>query len=206
MGLSLNQAVVYGTSSSIAYGSNVQKGDLLVAAFANAAGAGWSITGVADTQGNTWQQAPTSVEANVQIFFTTAGSTGADTVEVTAVGGIFDGYVFDVTGFAGTPTLDQSASVISEIGTLSIGPLATTYANEFLISIAEPAGAPTGGSPGWTTTISPNNNLFQYTFESSTGSFTATGTPVTQWTGTFVTFGDVANSAPQDPIGFWAEV
>lgn len=85
----------FGASSaqrSLAYASNVTAGDLLVAAIATEAVGSAATLAVTDTQGNSWTQAGPYVNQGldtVSIWYTTAGSSGANTVKFTPSASVF---------------------------------------------------------------------------------------------------------------------
>jgi len=193
----LAQAVVYSAGvTPIAYGSNVTKNNLLVAAFTRSTS---SITAITDSVGSVWRKAAGVTGA--AIWWAVAGASGANSLTITATGN-WEAYVYEVGGFLGIPVVDQ-ATTATGAAVPSIGPLATTMGPEFLVAICDFSGAGTGGEAGWTVTISPNSNVVEYIIVSSTGSYTATMTPSDPaWIGAFATFGSPVLSPRADAIFF----
>jgi hypothetical protein len=101
-----------------------------------------------------------------------------------------EAYLYEVTGFVGTPTVDQSSGANGNGTNPTVGPLSTNYAPEFLVAFALYSGTPSSGGAGWTATVTPDGNLVEYIFETATGSYTATANPSDSgWTMVFSTFG-----------------
>ncbi len=193
MALSLAQAQKLVSGASLAYTSNVTKNNLLLCV-----GYGGVVTSITDTRGSVWTKSPSTanhggVGNTVQIWWAPAGGTGADTL--TVVGATFtEAYLLEVQGFPGTPVIiDQKNAASGSSGTPTVGPLTTLFAPEALTSFTFYSTSATGGTAGWTSTVTPNTNLFQYIFEPATGSFTATTTPVDNgWAMAMATFGVAA--------------
>lgn len=200
MALSLAQSVTYGSGfatpgvSTKAYGSNVTKGHLLVfVALASefTAGNNQNFSNVHDSQGITWSGpiAPGAGE-NVAIFWAIAAATGANTVSfTTSANAPAEIYLYEVTGFAGVPTMVASTSPTGAGTAPSAGPL-TVPTGAFLIAgFVFDSGATGGSGPPWVDTTTPGSNEVSYNLGLSSGSVTASATPSDpEWWGAFGVF------------------
>lgn len=102
---------------TIAYGSNVTSGNTLILGLF-AWYTAFAPTSVTDTQGNTWTKTTIGasnvfITGTTQIWTAVAGSSGANTVTITASGGAatYGSFLIEVTGLATNPYDTYSATV-----------------------------------------------------------------------------------------------
>jgi predicted secreted protein len=196
---------VPGNPMSLAFGSNVTAGNLLIVGVGSTTGgASNSTISLSDTLGNTYTSLGKVEEgvlsASGEIFYCIANSSGANTVTATYSSG--SGIALHVAEFSGVSAVDQNAVTNDQTGTAAdSGPVTTAFADELLLGWLIASGAPTAGT-GWTLLSSQGATLrsaLEYQIVSSTGTYDATftlgsgkgGTPV--WGLRITTFFSGAN-------------
>lgn len=140
---------------SVAYGSNVTSGNLLVAIVSNDSN-DQSPSTVSDTRGNTWTLAQSHLAidgfAGTSLYYATANATGPNTVTWSVGGGAAADLMIFVMEYSGipSPTLDQTS-----IGGASPGSITTTNANEVIIAATlDNGGSSVAPIGGWAATNS----------------------------------------------------
>jgi len=138
--ISFVQSAVAGSGNSaaqrsLAYSSNVAAGNLLVVAISTF---GTSITmTVVDTQGNTYAQAGSygiNGSNRVSFWYAVAGSSGANTVQVTPSAAAFMGLgVLEYSGAPASSPLDATSTNSGSTLAVSTGTVAVNGANELLL-------------------------------------------------------------------------
>jgi hypothetical protein len=98
-----------------AFGGAVASGDLLVAAIAVGGGHDYVVSSVTDLLGNTWTRAKSFVnlddETDLEIWYTTSGAAGADSVTATIAGDSgFVQAISTISEFSGSASFDGAAA------------------------------------------------------------------------------------------------
>jgi hypothetical protein len=140
-----NQASASGTSQTCAFSSNVVAGDLLIACVDVF---GQAITGISDSQGNTWTAIPgTPIEQSTTgprytaMYYAVAGSSGADTITVTfnqVSSGSSVIMLAAYTPSGGTAALDTSGTASTTSGaSLTATTGSATYPQDLLVAFID---------------------------------------------------------------------
>jgi len=155
-----------GASTSLAYGSDVASGNLLVVAVSTFQ---TSTVSISDSQGNTWQQSgPYSNNGSrdhVSIWYATAKSSGANTVTVTPSASDFTGLsVLEYSYPGATFSVDGSVTNNGNTNPVSSGSIPVNGTGELAI-VAFAQGnlndAWTAGSGFTNRTSEPNGSSFE---------------------------------------------
>ena len=190
----------------LAYTSNVTANNLLIVLIGHATN---STATVVDTQLNTWASAvnfySVGNDYSGQILFAVAGSTGANTVTVTVIGGGNELTIAEYSGNATASPLDQTASAEGTSTAAASSSAVTTTDGQLILGGILSSGAITaaGGSVvdvGLTGV--PVNTALTSKTQVSAGSINTTATiaPSSAWLALMATFKAVAaggSVAPQ---------
>lgn len=175
---------------SLAFGSNVTSGNLLVLILGTTSHSAGSCS-VSDTQGNTWSACQVDAYLDphgVGFFFAVAGSSAACTVTVNKNGAstAVNFELREISGWNGTTALDGAA--VSNTGTGTNGGLtmsATSIADDYLLTAicGDPASAFTPGTvaTGFSAGSSLNNETTFTQLKTATRKPGATGTYSAGW-------------------------
>jgi hypothetical protein len=137
-----------GTSStpSASYSTSVAAGDTLVGAFALGGAGVVTVTSVTDSQGNTWTRAVSAnadlVGDDAEIWYASAGSTGADTVTLHLSGPVRANVT--LAEFSAAAAVDVVSTAAQTAATShSSGTTPPAQAGDFVVGIYVDAGANT---------------------------------------------------------------
>jgi len=200
------------SSWSTAYSSSNTLGNTLIVFVTGAPNSsGPSAFGVSDSQGNTWTAATSlyglaSGNNPIQIFYASNCKAGANTVTVTATGDtmfFFTAAVHEYSGLSNSSPVDVTASANSATGSVSVGPITTTVANDLLFVVAAPNTSTTSAGSGFTLRC----NLSGFSTEdgpaATAGSYTGTMTTAGGWSAQIVAFKAAVTAVTKGRI--WVE-
>jgi hypothetical protein len=144
-------------ATSIAYGSPITKGSLLVLAVMSSS----ATTGATDTKNNIWQTAVQShVESssNAAVYYAVSNGGGANTVTPANVGSGFLLALWEVACTAKPPmgfraAVDKTTQNAAASGsTADPGAITPSYVTSFLVAAVNAGLTVSGGAAGWTFT------------------------------------------------------
>jgi hypothetical protein len=174
------------TSATVAFATDVQKGDTLIVAIDFGTASGATVTEVTDTLGDTYDVVLGPFEgAGVRqyIYYAISGATGPDAVTVTISASTeIEVYLHEYSGLAQVGTVDIGASdstsgVSDADGGVVVGPIVTHSSNELLFVFATCTNACVAG-PGFLTRSTFDGNLTEDRIAVAPASYTGVATAI----------------------------
>lgn len=198
-----------GGTKAVAFGSNVASGNLLVAVVIIESGSGATVSSVTDTQGNSYSAVAAQINSGtslgIRVYYTTAGSSAANTVTaVVSSGGVHLGIVEYSGATATVNTSAQASGVNDSSGTSSTGNMVGTSDDALIFVTETNSGAVVLGGAGYTERINevPDKSLNIADKNGASGTYSGSWTwgGTKQWAAQGVIFGAAAAANPKKRV------